>query len=514
MSQFDKKISQTVSRHNMTLPTLWIEQKQARSTLPETLGEICISGKQRQLADNIIEVLQNAKQMVVICSFLFADAHIEDAIVAAANRGVRVYLLLASEVRLAQAPGEQDYSKEMVEKHKGTLKRLGGRVLVRSSSQFHAKVIVSDPFSDEAAGFLLTANMNKMAIEGGEEIGVRLNSDEAFEVAANLRWAMWECAEHEMTDNKTFRDIKPSEQVLHHGNHRQIHATTPRSPMLKHQLIDVIKSANKELVIACFGWQHDHPVIEAIAEQAQAGVKVTILARAGRQKTMPALEKLAAAGAIVLGFKWLHAKVVWSDNQEAMVTTANFEKHGLDTGFELGIHLKDERVGLVERYLRQWINTAKWQLSLNAKLGDVEGRVLSDIDGKFEEIRIVSSDVKDLGEIPAKSLHDMKLSPKFPEQPWHQCPIHELEFEWTVKAPVLANKSKEQFQAQANNNNGSKDKDKANKPVDKPYNPPVFKEPNGRKVIAIDSEQQLAAAISLAQSLAIDTIVARSNGAK
>ena len=98
-------------------------------------------------------------------SFLLADKGVEDALLATAKRGVRVYVLLASEARLGKEESEGEFDKKVLELHKQMLTRLGGHVLFRSAPHFHAKVVVVDP-EKSPAGILLTAVASARALRG------------------------------------------------------------------------------------------------------------------------------------------------------------------------------------------------------------------------------------------------------------------------------------------------------------------------------------------------------------
>ena len=65
--------------------------------------------------------------------------------------------------------------------------------------------------------------------------------------------------------------------------------------------LDLIRGARKRLVVASFGWQLDHPVVQALLARVRAGLSLTVLARV-RPSAMPALLALREAGATVLGF--------------------------------------------------------------------------------------------------------------------------------------------------------------------------------------------------------------------
>ena len=165
----------------------------------------------------------------MLSSFLLADKELADAIQRAAERGVRVYVLLASEAHLGRKEPEKEFNKSCLEQHKSMLNRLAGYALFRSAPHFHAKVVVIDP-DTASAGILLTANLTTEALERNEELGVELSSAEVIEVSGYLKWAMWESAEHELIDpTDRFRVTKPLNKVAHPESGDAIVATSTQN---------------------------------------------------------------------------------------------------------------------------------------------------------------------------------------------------------------------------------------------------------------------------------------------
>jgi cardiolipin synthase len=195
---------------------------------------------------------------------------------------------------------------------------------------------------------------------------------------------------------------------------------------------------------------------------------------------MPALLALAEAGVKVAGFKWLHAKAIWIDAEEALVMSANLQADGLDHGFELGVRLTGSRAGQVLDRLTRWADFAEWRLALTPTLGETKGKVML-----WHRDRLVDDEVRasidvELGIVTAASAHDLVAQrPAVPGQGQLPLMAHELRCTWTVVAPLLAAKSKEVRRP-------AEDKQK---PVS--YTPPVFREPGDRLVVAVDSHDDL-----------------------
>ena len=109
MSIFEKKHSAIVSYKEQIIPVAWLKQMPSENIIP-TNGNIMVSHSDGKLSRYIVDLLNQARETIVICSFLLAHQAIEDAIFQAAERGVRVYLMLASEVRLEKS-GDDEFSQ-------------------------------------------------------------------------------------------------------------------------------------------------------------------------------------------------------------------------------------------------------------------------------------------------------------------------------------------------------------------------------------------------------------------
>ena len=484
-----KEDTRVVDQREALLPPTWGCTGNAPFQYAERGQRVHQSGRERVIANRLVQLLDNAREKVVVSSFLLADKEIEDAILAAVQRGVRVYILLAIETRLGAADSEEEFDKHVLEQHKAMLSRMAGRVLFRSARHFHAKMLVTDP-DTAPAGVLLTANLTKEALTRNEELAVELTPPEVGEALALMGWAMWESAEHELIDPKgSFRAVQPMQCITHPPAGIGIFATTAQTNALRQQALAVIASAKERLIVSSFGWDADHVVVQRICEQAQAGVDVTVLARI-RPASMPALIALAQAGAQVLGFRWLHAKAIWADSGSALVMSANFQGQGLDKGFELGVALCDARANELKQRLDAWSASAVWRLHVTARLGSLLGTVKIWQNQKLEEGEIREIEDVRLGAVVAKSADELVTTPpSLPSPPTNGALpklAHQLRCIWSVEPPKLAAKAKEVRRPPA----------KVEQPPlpHGPYVPPVYREPNGRTVVAVHLPGELAAA--------------------
>lgn len=495
MDTWTRKCARVIDQREQPMPPTWISRKREPHDQRELGNSVHFSGKGGKLTERVTALLASARHKAVFSSFLLADREVEDAILAAARRGVRVYVMLASEARLDSEPGDGEFQQRVLAEHKEMLSRLVGWVLIRSAPHFHAKLVLVDSETNPA-GLLLTANLTREALRRNEELAVVLRPDEVKEAANLVRWAMWEDAEHELVEPGNFRAVKPLGCVDHPSRMPHVLATTSSVTQLREEAVDLIDGASRELVVASFGWAAGHPVVERLCARAREGLALTVLARV-RESAMQALIGLAEAGARVLGFKWLHAKALWADSGRGLVMSANLEKHGLDDGFELGLRLEGERAEELRMRLERWSRQAAWELSSAPVLGDMMGAVRVWHGGNLIDLDVKPRLPVDLGAVTAKSALDLKAPP--PDPPRFKGlpqPAHELECRWLVRAPELHAKAREVMRPA----NGKK-----TKPT--PYKPSLFKAPGGKLVVAVHSPDDIPDARQLAEERGASVVV-------
>lgn len=447
------------------------------------------------MATAVLSLLSQAREKAVVSTFLLADRLVEDAILDAARRGVRVYVLLASEARLGREESEGEFEKRVLDEHKAMLTRLGGYALFRSASHFHAKVVIIDP-DKRPAGILLTANLTSEALQRNEELAVTLSEAEVGEATEYLKWAMWEYAEHELLDpNDRFKETRALGKVPHPMRGSAIVATTAMTNAIRDEILRLIDGARSKVVVSSFGWDEDHAVVGRLCARAREGLEVTVLARV-RRASMPGLLALAEAGASVVAFPWLHAKAIWTDAGQALVMSANLQRDGLERGFELGVRLTDSRAQEVLDRLTSWRNAAPWRLVHRPRVGEISGEALLWHKGQLEEVAVKPLMDVDLGTVTAGSADALTAPrPALPDSGELPRLAHELRCSWFVAAPALAPTSRELRRP-------AEGKDQTQR-----YTPPVFREPSGRVVVAVKSPDELESARAVMAEVGSATIV-------
>lgn len=470
-------------------------------------------GRRLPISQEIISLINEAKNVVCITTFLIAHKELIEAIKEAVARDVRVYLLTASENTLEKNYDyEGDFSRKCIDSHIMLLYELSRKIFIRSSKSNHAKFILIDPFADDAKGIISTGNFTEEGIGGrNEEMAHSLNKDEISILANYFKHAFWNCAEHEMRFDKFIPADKIGVPVdLSTDANQSVVTSLDGNRSLHDACMNLVKSASKSLVVTAFGFDENNDVVKEIIKKARNGVKVSILCRI-RPKNKNAVIALRNAGAIVYGFQYLHAKCIIADNSKAMIMTANFEDLSFNKSFEVGAYITSKKgVDDILSNLRDWIEKSGWQLYLNASLKDLKGY--------FIELNISNCDEKYKKEIvPFKLFNCGVHSPSIeliqnfePKEKIKEIELSlsdkyiccEIDYTWGIDPPCLASGSYEIWKTA-----GKKSLANVFLAPKESYHPKLFIEPSRRRVVAIRDDSELNDAIELKKKMKCEAIV-------
>jgi cardiolipin synthase len=401
------------------------------------------------LHNRIIEIIESAEDVLCVGSFIFSDKKIEDALMKAAEHGVRVYLLSAYEIRFNQASTRDSvYMQKMLEETKKTLNRLAGNVLVRTSEHLHAKMVISDPQNkDDGKGLLLTPNLTTDALNRNTELGVEVPYNLTKDMYSQFCRGFWLESKHELLEPGQLRavqdsvvdDLEPPSNLL---------ITDSQTSTLREGLLEQIESSKGDILVSCYGFDPNHSVAKAMVKAAKKGRNVTVLARPRPvPNTMETLLSLAHAGAEIFGHRWLHAKALVTQNDggyEVTMMTANIEERGLDTGFEMGVRLKGNDAKNLREVLLDWTANFPQSLVLDGKIGELGGKATLWRDGELVEMEIGDKIERNLGEIVAPSIDEMEATKQknFPTPDDPNKFYRQHVYTWTVVPPMLPKKAK------------------------------------------------------------------------
>ncbi|WP_417783835.1 phospholipase D-like domain-containing protein [Terasakiella pusilla] len=428
------------------LGAVWLRRSE---TLPEITEFPCPNvwrtGPKGRFRSALIEAVDGACEIILVCAFLLADKELAAALLRAAERKVRVYILTASEQRIGKFLHEDDdFNQRMANEHKQLLDQFAGKILVRSAEHFHAKFLAVDHINPaKSSGFLSTANFN-LALTENIELGICVQGKDVTELAELFNWAFWCEAKNELIEKGRLSQASPPPRHPKEPSMSSVKATLQSRQELRKTIASLIKEARGEILLCTYGIELSHEVTQALLEALNKNVKVTILTRP-RPAIADALLKLAKSGATIFGHDKLHAKALVIDGA-VWVMSANLESNGLDHGFEVGIQVVGEAADYIVITLRQWAGEFPWVFRADATRGEHLGEYLPFNKGLRDGIMHVipkqfqpcadqvSFDALRLTEAPRPTMDPTLVQRETPQH---------VEFTWKVNPPKLPNKAKQ-----------------------------------------------------------------------
>lgn len=451
------------------------------------VGRVMTSGTSGTLKKRIIQLIDSARNQICACSFLLADAAIENALLQAEQRGVRVYLLTSAEVKLKTSENE-DWGRddEIRELHKKMLTKLAGNVYLRSSGHFHAKYLVAD----KNQGVMTTCNFTTKALMENPEIGIELNAKECEQVWKLFQHQFWEGSEKEMLRQGTLDGVHPEGRFPEHNPTDSVRCSHPsgsKSSILE-ECLSMIDSAQHSITITSYGWGNKE-ISKALKKRLNDGLEICVIGRNHRGgKHTDYLQEFKESGCSVYGLPLIHAKSVLIDpgtpSASGLVMSANFDEISMKTSHELGICLNETDSNRLATIIEDWKQASLLMIE-KKNFDSIEGRlsVFTEGDG-WRDMTIENHTVTEYGVLEARSVDQVdQAKPKFQDKNGIVSRIHE--HRWTVEVPRLPENATEEKWLKP----PIFENDKL-KSAGVPHEFPVFVLKNGQRVIAVDSIEQ------------------------
>lgn len=376
------ELKETVSYESDNLGTCWIIHDNGavnRELMNNFIhgGErnIIVASEKKELLNHLINMVDAAKEIICLSTFLIQKSGLTDALLRASTRDVRVYLLTAREDDLIKAPDElKEWDTKIIEEHKDLLDSFAGKILVRTSPHFHAKFMLVDPKSQFLQGLVMTCNATVDAMCGNNmEIAATLTPSEIASYFSQFIRGFWEEAKHELLKKGELDAVKDTAFAKNSGNITHP-STCFHEHSLKEEIIKLIENTHKKLIITGWSFDGNHEVVMELLSALERGVKVSIYTKPSFRNTQ-ALMDLLKNGAEINGHERYHAKLIISDGDYGLITTSNYTKKGLDEGFEVSVVLGKKDARLVQNIIDYWGSECEWRLSPEILLRDAPKKV-------------------------------------------------------------------------------------------------------------------------------------------
>lgn len=354
---------------------------------------IIIPNNKGHLIRILSEKIKNAKEFICVSSFLIQKSEFTDALLESAKRGIKIFLLTARESELSKAKDEFSESEfEKIQEHKELLDVFAGNILVRTSDGFHAKYCIVDPLHADSFGLMMTCNATIDAMRGvNQEIALSLTKKEIQSFFSHFINGFWGMANYEILTKGDLTPVKRDIAIGIDYGKIELPVTTQNLHTLREKIIDLIKNAKHSIIIGAWSFDEDSVFYKHFVEALERGVEIKFFTRPHVKNSL-ALKNIVDEGAQVFGQQRFHAKFIIVDGSSGLITTSNFTKLGLDSGFEVSVILDTDEIERITPLIEYWEKGCDWELRLDIQLKDANEKFLlfSPEEFMLKEIKIES----------------------------------------------------------------------------------------------------------------------------
>ena len=332
-----------------------------------------------QLKKAVLKLIEGSRKYLKICSFILNDMEIFEALrQKLVQEDVVLFVLTSLDPQKLSSNylTEEEMSEESTNRHLSfisTLYNLGGHI--RAADNIHAKFIIAD----SSSGVIMSANLTKYSLNQNPESGISISNAEDIKSVEVL----FEKIYLKATDYKTFHKRDKGRSMVS-SVHRTISANDfdgleklnltftyeTLNNSLYQNLISIIDNAKRYVRIGTYSivqLSYLPELIETLQKAKKRGVDIKFFCRAmnHRNDHRESCEKLLEMGIPIYGDLYNHAKGIATE-KEGMIFTANIDgKHGLKSGFEVGLLLQRTQLEALRAFLEWQIETAPFVATQN-----------------------------------------------------------------------------------------------------------------------------------------------------
>ena len=353
-------------------------------------GGVLAAGYSGTLQNKLVELVNEAEEVVCISTFLIEDTEFLQAVNAASARGVRIYLATSVESQLGK---EEDELHDMNERRRiyfEMLKRLEEFALIRTGEHLHAKFIVTDPKTNPK-GYVLTCNLTKKGMGEDLDVAVELTPNQARAVFAQFKAGFLGLAKREDVGGTLIEIEKVNVDYQESG---EILATIGNITGILEKAKELISGAKKTIRLSAWTIEADLDVSRMLLEKANQGVSIEAFTRPAATN-YPFLRDLPE-NASVFCHNLLHAKCIIVDDTRGLMMTANISKRGILEGFETAVVLQDIQISKILQIMEAWKKCATHIFRKNILAGNVETRAIVVQAGKTIEVPKQEQELREL----------------------------------------------------------------------------------------------------------------------
>lgn len=438
--------------NNTTLDNIWYLR--TKNNIKKELKEfhkpdIWFSGKNREFENDISEYVTNAKDIIVLCSFLLEQTKITEELLKIVTKNVRVYILTASENQLDKIYNlESELEDERITEHKNLLKILRKKCLIRTAPHFHAKYILVDPKKDSRLGFLSSANFTQHAFTNNIEIGLSLNSNQIIDLFNLFCYTFWNESKHEYLVESTLRSVNsPPDNFVDKPNLNYVISPHMNIDFEK-TLHEIIEKTTGDIYLSTYSIDSENSIYSLLLEELSKKRKVTIFIRP-RKNDLGAINELFNKGAKIYGDPHLHFKclLIGNDiNYRGLIFTGNITKESFSESHDVGVFLNPQQYKKILDIIKNWEIQITGVYMGNESINNLSIGTYLIWNPKRYEFQIRSSQIDDLGVYEGEHIDSYKnFKPNLNIPNEFKFNTKEVIFKWINTPPKLPNESKKVY---------------------------------------------------------------------
>lgn len=324
------------------------------------------------LKNEILKIINEARSVLKICSFIITDKEIFNAILKKAKESqIAVFVLtqlnqdkLKNDLSLIDFITEEEIKENSAQRHIKFIKKLfENGIHVRASLSAHSKFIVSD----RKKGFITSANLTTPSLTFNTESGVYLDETSSIELDK-----LFDVIYLQGTTYKQFLGTRKKDKMLVVQSEVKINSNLLPKPTLSNlrftcetysnnlldEIVNLINEAKEFIFLSTYsivGLNSLNELIKAIKNAIDRDVSVSVFCRGMnyRNDHLEGVSKLRDIGCNIYADVYNHSKGIINE-KSGLIFTANIDgNHGLNNGFEVGYILnKIQRIEFLDFHKR------------------------------------------------------------------------------------------------------------------------------------------------------------------
>lgn len=283
--------------------------------------------------------VSQAKRAVAFGTFLYGHPDL----IGWVPEGCRAYVAIGeADLNITKAdaladPGKYSWTRNEL------MKQASGQCLLRAIPGHHLKYVLIDPFTDDVSGLLLTCNLTPSGVDvdqahlarvSSHEMSVELSSAECADLADLSKFTLFGAPKVREFTKAGLDPVTALPMELNRPAELLVNGYGLTS--LSEQVISLIDSTKTSVSLCTYTFDVESPAFRSLAGLVSEGKKVVVMLNKSASNQR-AYADLVSKGVKAYMIDRMHAKAVLVDDCMGIISTANFCKHGMAEGVNIGV---------------------------------------------------------------------------------------------------------------------------------------------------------------------------------